>query len=172
MLRMNCQQSVIPRPDKRDEALLRRGEWFGRPSVEARGGRGAVMRKFLTILSAALLGLAFIAPPASAAPSTDGRVSVRASVSRDCVATVRASWAKFDPPNTIYIYVGSYEPAVYLEDPEWNAGDLIRGSATRTFYGTPQATSIETFFGAHLNGEPVTKEVTKNLYCGSWRLTQ
>lgn len=126
------------------------------------------MKRFLAILGAAMLGLVFIAPPASSAPPTEAKVSIRASVDRECNATVHVSWVRFDPVNTVYVLAyksGSGAYAQYMD-----TAYATRGKVTVKFTADVQPAPVATVFKAYLNGTSAIKEITKNVACDNWTL--
>lgn len=126
------------------------------------------MKRFLAILGAAMLGLVFIAPPASSAPPTEAKVSIRASVDRECNATVHVSWVRFDPVNTVYVLAyksGSGAYAQYMD-----TAYATRGKVTVKFTADVQPAPVATVFSVYLNGTQAMKEITKDVACDNWTL--
>lgn len=125
------------------------------------------MKRTLVFLGAACAaGAAVLAPPASSAPPTEAKVSIRANVDRQCVATVHVSWVRFDPLNTVYVDVyrsGSGEYAEYAP-----TATAAKDKFTVTFVGEPQTERVATVFHAYLNGAEAMDEVTKTVACDHW----
>ena len=130
------------------------------------------MRKFLAILSAALVGLmlAVFAGPAAAGPQA--RVSARWTISSDCVATVHASWGgvsgvSAEAPGLLITSIRSDSDTSDLSA----YADITKkgGKATLVFTGTPLGSPETVRMSVYVNGV-VANYYDKTAACAGWQV--
>lgn len=131
------------------------------------------MKKFLSILVAALVGVLLVMPASPASAAAQSRMSMRTTLS-GCTLTVHVSWGgvTWATPTTpvgghIGVGSGGYGAAAF----EFSALKKT-GRTTAVFIGTENADSSVTTVQADLSGVPVEEFPVETLAttCAGWHL--